>query len=88
MVESGPVSYGFLFGLWAAVMRGQVSKNEFSVEYDARHVRRILDELDFSLQRSQRLLANADPAKQNPCIRYTYPLIKKKACSFRCSNCI
>lgn len=78
IVESGPVSYGFLSGVWTAVMIGHVIQNEFSVEYDARHVRRILDELDFSLQRPKRFLAKADPKKQNRWIRYTYPLIKKK----------
>lgn len=60
IVESGPVAYGFLSGVWTAVMIGRVIQNEFSIEYDARHVRRILDDLGFSLQRPKRLLANAD----------------------------
>jgi transposase len=78
IVESGPISYGFLFGVWTAIMIGSVIQNEFGVEYDSRHVRRILDELDFSVQRPKRFLAKADPKKQNRWIRYTYPLIKKK----------
>jgi transposase len=78
IIESGPVSYGFLSGVWTAVIIGRVIKNEFDIEYDARHVRRILDELNFSLQRPKRLLANADPAKQNRWIRCIYPKIKKK----------
>ncbi|OGT63493.1 MAG: hypothetical protein A3E85_04555 [Gammaproteobacteria bacterium RIFCSPHIGHO2_12_FULL_45_12] len=78
IVESGPIAYGFLSGIWTAVMIGQVIQNEFNVEYNARHVRRILDDLDFSLQRPKRILANADPKKQNRWIRYTYPQIKKK----------
>jgi transposase len=78
IVESGPVSYGYLSGIWTAVMIREIIRNEFSVEYDSRHVRRILDELDFSLQRPKRVLAKADPKKQNRWIRYTYPLIKKK----------
>ena len=78
IVESGSISYGFLSGVWTAVIIGRVIKNEFDIEYDARHVRRILDELNFSLQRPKRLLANADPAKQNRWIRYIYPRIKKK----------
>ena len=78
IVESGPVSYGFLSGVWTAVMIGRVIQNEFGIEYNARHVRRILDELDFSLQQPKRLLANADPIKQNRWIRYVYPSIKKK----------
>jgi transposase len=78
IVESGPVAYGYLSGVWTAVMIREIINNEFNVAYDARHVRRILDELDFSLQRPKRVLANADPIKQNRWIRYTYPLIKKK----------
>ena len=78
IVESGPVAYGFLSGVWTSVMIGQIIQNEFDMEYDSRHVRRILDALDFSLQRPKRLLANADPKKQNRWIRYTYPQIKKK----------
>jgi len=78
IVDSGPVAYGFLSGVWTSVMIGQIIKNEFDVQYDPRHVRRILDELNFSLQRPKRLLANADPKKQNRWIRYTYPEIKKK----------
>ena len=77
-MESGPLSYGFLSGVWTAVRVGRVIQDEFRIEYDARHVRRILDELDFSLQRPKRLLANADPIKQNRWIRYIYPQIKKK----------
>jgi transposase len=78
IVESGSVSYGFLSGVWTAVMIGRVIRNEFGIEYDARHVRRILDDLDFSLQRPKRVLANADPKKQNRWISYVYPKIKKK----------
>lgn len=78
IVESGPVAYGFLSGVWTAVMIGRVIQDEFDVEYDPRHVRRILNELNFSVQRPKKLLANADPEKRNKWIRYTYPSIKKK----------
>lgn len=78
IVESGPISYGYLSGVWTAVMIKEVIKNEFKVKYDSRHVRRILDELNFSLQRPKRILANADPKKQKRWTRYTYPRIKKK----------
>jgi len=78
IVESGPIAYGFLSGIWTSIMIRAVIANEFNLEYDARHVRRILNELDFSVQRPKRILANADPIKQNRWIRYTYPQIKKK----------
>ena len=53
-------------------------QNEFGVEYSARHVRRILHDLDFSVQRPKKVLANADVTLQNKWVRYTYPRIKKK----------
>lgn len=78
IVDSGPVAYGFVSGVWTAIMIAQVIQEEFDVLYDPRHVRRILSDLDFSLQRPKRVLAKADPIRQNRWRRYTYPLIKKK----------
>lgn len=78
IVDSGPVAYGFLSGVWTAVMIAHVIEQEFGIVYDPRHVRRILGELNFSVQRPKRLLAQADPEKQNRWRRYTYPNIKKK----------
>ena len=78
IVDSGPVAYGFLSGVWTAIMIGRVIRDEFGIDYDPRHVRRILDELDFSLQRPKKLLKKADPEKQNRWVRYTYPKMKKK----------
>jgi transposase len=78
IVDSGPVAYGFSSGIWTAVMIGNIIQSEFGIEYKARHVRRILHDLDFSVQRPKRVLANADPVLQNKWIRYTYPNIKKK----------
>ena len=78
IVDSGPVAYGFSSGIWTAVMIGNVMQNEFGVEYSARHVRRILHDLDFLVQRPKKVLANADVTLQNKWVRYTYPRIKKK----------
>lgn len=78
IVDSGPTAYGWMSGVWTAIMIAQVIKNEFAIEYDPRHVRRILDNLNFSVQRPKKVLAKADPAKQSRWIRYVYPNIKKK----------
>lgn len=78
IVDSGPVAYGFVSGVWNSIMIAQVIQEEFDVSYDPRHVRRILSELDFSLQRPKRILAKADPIEQNRWRRYLYPRIKKK----------
>ncbi len=78
IVDSGPIAYGFMSGIWNAIIIAQVIQNEFSIVYDPRHVRRILYGLDFSVQRPKRILANADPQKQSRWRRYLYPNIKKK----------
>ncbi len=78
IVESGPVAYGFISGVWSAKMIAQIILEEFDVAYHPGHVCRILDELDFSLQRPKKLLAKTDPAKQNKWRRQIYPNIKKK----------
>lgn len=79
IIESGPVSYGFLSGIWTSPMIAKVIEGEFSVSYHPGHVRKILHEMNFSVQRPKKLLAKADPAKQNRWRRYTYPSIKKRA---------
>ena len=78
IVDSGPVAYGFLSGAWSAVMIARLIEETFGVTYDARHARRLLDQLDFSLQRPKRQLAKADPVRQHRWRRYAYPNIKKK----------
>ena len=78
IIESGPVSYGYLSGVWTSIMIRDVITDEFAVPYHAGHVRKILRNLGFSVQRPKRVLANADPLKQAKWKRYTYPNIKKK----------
>ena len=77
IIESGPIAYGYMSGVWTSIMIAQVIENEFSVEYNPRHVRRILDKLNFSVQRPKKIFSNADPEKQSRWIRYVYPNIKK-----------
>jgi transposase len=78
IIESGPVAYGFLSGVWTSIMISKVIQEEFSIEFHPGHVRKLLYALDFSVQRPKRVLANADPAKQHKWRRYTYPNLKKK----------
>lgn len=79
IIESGPTAYGFLGGVWTAPMVTRVIETEFGIAYHAGHVCRLLHELEFSIQRPRRILAKADPEKQNRWRRYTYPNIKKKS---------
>lgn len=78
ILDSGPRAYGFLSGVWNSPMIGRVIEEEFAVQYTPRHVRRILDAMDFSVQRPKRVLARADPAAQSRWRRSTYPNLKKK----------
>lgn len=78
IIDSGPIAYGYLAGVWTSPMIKRIIEEEFSVSYHAAHVRKILYSLNYSMQRPKRVLANADPEKQNKWRRYTYPNIKKK----------
>lgn len=78
VVESGPVAYGLLSGVWTSPIIAGVIEEEFGVAYHPGHVRKLLKELGFSLQRPTTKLARADPKLQNRWVRYTYPNLKKK----------
>lgn len=78
IIDSGPVAYGYTSGVWTGPMVQRIIEDEFSVSYDPRHVRRILDKLGFSVQRPKRVLAKADPEQLQKWRRSTYPDIKKK----------
>ena len=78
ILESGPVAYGFISGVWTCPMIARVIEDEFSLSYHPAHVSRILHNLEFSVQRPQKILARADKALQSKWIRYRYPNLKKK----------
>jgi transposase len=77
ILESGPVAYGFLSGVWTSPMIARVIQEEYAVDYHPGHVRKLLQKLGFSVQRPRRQLAGADPAEQDRWQRYTYPRLKK-----------
>lgn len=78
IVESGPVAYGFDAGVWTSPMIARVIEEEFGVVFHPGHVRKLLDQMGFSVQRPRRLLACANQADQDRWQRWTYPSIKKK----------
>lgn len=78
IIDSGPVAYGLDTGVWTSPMIARVIAEEFEVSYHPGHVRKLLDEMGFSVQRPQRVLARADPAAQERWRRRTYPNLKKK----------
>jgi len=87
IIESGPVAYGFLGGVWTSPMITRVIEEEFGRKYHPGHVRKILHALHFSVQRPKRQLANANPDLLERWRRYTYPNIKKKPKPSRQQSC-
>mgnify|MGYP001562226031 CR=1 FL=1 len=78
IIESGPVAYGLDTGLWTSPMIARVIKDEFDVTFHPGHVRKLLHQIGFSVQRPRRVLARADAAKQDRWHRRTFPDLKKK----------
>jgi transposase len=78
IIDRGPLERGFASGVWNAPMIGRVITEEFEVKFTPRHVRRLLQEMGFSVQRPKRILARANRAAQERWRRYTYPNLKKK----------
>jgi len=77
ILDSGPVAHGLNTGVWTSPLIAQVIADEFAVEYHPGHVRRLLKQLNFSVQRPKTRLVQADPKKQNRWVRYTHPNLKK-----------
>lgn len=86
IVESGPVAYGLNSGIWTSPLVAQIIRDEFDVDYHPGHVRRLLKQFGFSVQRPTTRLVQADPCKQNRWIRYTRPHLKKKPQKKRLSS--
>lgn len=78
IIESGPVAYGFDSGVWTSPMIARVIEEEFEVSYHPGHVRKLLKDIGFSVQRPRRVLSRADPAEQDRWHRRTFPCLKKK----------
>jgi transposase len=78
ILDSGPVAYGLDTGLWTSPMLAWVIEEEFGVAYHPGHVRKLLHNLDFSVQRPRRVLARADASAQDRWHRRTYPNLLKK----------
>lgn len=77
ILDSGPVAHGLNTGVWSSPLIAQIIEEEFGVSYHPGHVRRLLKQLNFSVQRPKTRLVQADPKKQNRWIRYTHPNLKK-----------
>ncbi len=78
ILDSGPVAYGLETGIWTSPVISRVIADEFDVDYHPGHVRKLLKQLGYSVQRPTTRLVQADPDRKNRWVRYTYPRLKKK----------
>jgi transposase len=78
ILDSGPAAYGLDTGIWTSPMISWVIEEEFGVQYHPGHVRKLLHDLGFSVQRPKRVLAQASEEAQDRWHRRTYPNLKKK----------
>ncbi|MCB0361071.1 MAG: IS630 family transposase [Bdellovibrionales bacterium] len=71
IVNSGPVAYGLLSGVWTSKLIAEVIEDEFGVAYHPSHVWKLLQDFGFSVQSPKRLLAKADMEKRARWIKET-----------------
>lgn len=78
IIDGGPVAYGYNSGVWTSIMISDVIHDEFFVDYHPGHVRKLLKDMQYSMQKPKRILARADEAQKMRWKRYIYPNFKKK----------
>ena len=77
ILDSGPVPYGLEVGIWTSRLVRQVIEEEFGQRYHPGHVRKMLRQLGYSVQRPTTRLVQADGKQHRKWVRYTYPNLKK-----------
>ena len=77
ILDSGPVAYGLDTGIWTSPLVGAIIREEFNRAYHPGHVRKLLRQLGYSVQRPTTRLAQADASQKRKWVRYTYPNLKK-----------
>jgi len=77
ILDSGPVAYGLETGIWTSPLVSQIIRDEFQQDYHPGHVRKLLRQLGYSVQRPTTRLVQADVKQKRKWVRYTYPNLKK-----------
>src|SRR5207249_3468350 len=77
ILDSGPAAYGLVTGIWTSPLVRQVIEEEFGQPYHSGHVRKLLQQLGYSMQRPTTRLVQADLKQYRKWVRYTYPNLKK-----------
>ena len=76
-LDTGPVAYGLETGIWTSPLVRYIIEEEFGLRYHAGHVRKLLRQLGYSMQRPTTRLVQADAEQHRKWVRYTYPNLKK-----------
>lgn len=74
----GALASGFDTDMWTCPRVTEVVKKEFGISYHHDHIRRILHELGWSVQRPQRQAMERDEKAVQDWLHYKWPRIKKK----------
>ena len=77
ILDSGPVACGLETGIWTSPLVSRIIREEFQQEYHPGHVRKLLRQLGYSVQRPTTRLVQADLKQKRKWVRYTYPNLKK-----------
>jgi transposase len=77
ILDSGPVAYGLETGIWTSPLLRQIIGEEFGQDYHPGHIRKMLKQLGYSVQRPTTRLVQADRQQERKWVRYTYPNLKK-----------
>ena len=78
ILDSGPTAHGLETGIWTSPRVCQVIAEEFEQQYHPGHVRKLLQQLGYSVQRPTTRLVQADLKQHRKWVRYTYPNLKKR----------
>jgi transposase len=79
LLEQGPEAYGFRGAVWTRGRVREVIKEEFGVVYSERHVGRIMDEIDWTVQKPRERADQRDEEEITEWHEETFPELKKKA---------
>lgn len=78
ILDSGPVAYGLDTGIWTSALIRHIIQEEFGQDYHPGHVRKLLRQLGYSVQRPTTRLVQADLRQKRKWVRATYPSLKKR----------
>lgn len=77
-LAQGAEAYGFRGAVWTRKRVAQVIRRAFGVSYSPRHVGRLLDALDWSVQQPEERATQRDEAAIHQWVEAEWPRIKKR----------